>query len=820
MPPRTSRFLVTYTRAGALLTLALVLCCLYFPAIPASGASAHQEQSAANTTNYMPAHPDLLARLGHKAVAQRHAASAPAHLHESLRQDQLKSGSLKITGTGSCLLILFDWTDHPADQIGHPNSAYDDMIFSTGTLPTGSMNDFYLENSFGQFSIVGDVIGWNTGSNTYFSYAGPDSVQGFGTCREMLIDAIAQLDPFVDYAQYDSDGPDGIPDSGDDDGFVDALFFVHAGPGEEQSGDPKDIWSHASGFWPYQNTNDGVQIFRYSVEPEETVDEDLATVGVYCHEYGHVLGLPDLYDTDYSTMGIGEWGAMSGGSWGHRPGDLAGSCPTHFTAWCKKELGWVTPVTITSNTYGMQIPPAETSPIAYQVYPGGLSSGDEYFLCENRRNIGFDEALVRRQILLGLTMPEGLIIYHVDEAAPHNSNESRRLVDVVEASPWFNGPNDWYETLEGPRNYSLYHNLSQFNRGDNGDLWPGFTAFNSDSTEWLAPRDRNRFADDTIPPAEDNYCQSTGIAIENITLNGTFVEADFVVGAKKERPVELAKATLVWDFEADPDSWEFCRSIVHHDTYHGNGCPGSGGLWFGLDDPEYACPPGYGNGWNDVTWQQIGVGNMPGVTVTITHKYELEEWYDYGYLEVRCARVPGTDWHVLGSFTGEQSCITENFDIPTSVLNECYDPDLGFSVIDLRLRMTSDGAYSAEDGNYCGIGWWIDQISVDLVITDVDDPLPIPRLAAKLLPASPNPVNPSTLVRFHVPTDARQVSLGVYDQRGRLVRSLVNGLSESGWLEEVWDGRDDSGERMASGLYFARLEVDGLVQIQKMAMVK
>lgn len=767
----------------------------------------------------MPAHPDLLSRLGRQEVARLHARHNPARLEADLRELGIKSGTAKVSGTGTCMIIIWDFTDHPADQVNHPSSAYHDLIFSTGTYPTGSMNDFYLENSYGSYGIGGSVVGWTTASNSYWSYANPDSSQDAWTARAMITDAVAELDPSVDFSLYDNDGPDGIPDSGDDDGFVDAFFFVHAGPGQEQSGDPKDIWSHAWVFWDPLWTDDGVAIYRYSVEPEEQIDGDLVTVGVFAHEYGHVLGLPDLYDTDYSTNGIGEWGLMSGGSWTHRSGDDPGSSPSHLTAWCKKELDWITPTTITSTTTGVSIPPAETNAVAYRIFRDGVTTGDEYFLCENRRNIGFDEGLVRRQILLGLPMPEGLAIYHVDESNTSNSNEKHRLVDVVEASPWFNAPDDWYETLDGPRDYATYHNLSQFNRADNGDLWPGFTTYTGDSTDWVAPRDRDRFADDTVPPAEDYFCEATGIAIENITLVGDDVVADFVIGAAKAPPSGPAKDALTWDFEADSGNWEFCRSYVHHDTNHGSGCAGSGGLWFGVDDPEYVCPPGYGNGWNDFTWRQIGVATGPGAQVVIRHKYDMEPSYDYAYIEVRCAGNPGATWYTLATFTGTSSCVTESFNISTTILSECEVAG-GYAVLDLRLRFTSDGAWSAEDGDYCGIGWWVDEITIENAITGVDDDLPGLGLPALLQAARPNPFNPSTTIRFHVPAGAQHVSLDVFDQRGRHVRNLVAESAAAGWLEETWDGRDASGQQVASGVYFAKLNVDGVARLMKMALVK
>ena len=335
----------------------------------------------------MAADPALLFRLGTEAIARSAGPGLPeAELYrESL--DARKSGEdVRTTGTGSCLVVLVSWSDHPADATAHPDTAYQQMMFSVGVHPTGSMNDFYRENSHGLYQVQGQVSGWHTASVPYANIDPTDYVE----VRSMIAAVMTQLDPVIDYALYDNDGPDGVPHSADDDGLVDAFFFVHAGPGREQTGSDADIWSHAWSFSSPLATADGVALKRYSVEPEEMADGSQITMGVFAHEYGHVLGLPDLYDTDYSSSGIGEWGLMSGGSWGRRPGDPAGSSPSHMTAWCKSRLGWVTPVAVTGDLAGVTVPPAETSPTAYRVFRDGAATGDEYFLVENRQPLGFD----------------------------------------------------------------------------------------------------------------------------------------------------------------------------------------------------------------------------------------------------------------------------------------------------------------------------------------------------------------------------------------------------------------------------------------------
>lgn len=769
---------------------------------------------AAGGPDLMPAHPELLARVGKAGVARLAGERTPVEMYTEVRDARAKAGIAKISGSGTCLVILWQFTDHPADVAAHPASAYQSLLFSTGTWPTGSMNDYFREVSFGAYGVQGAPVGWTTAATTYASYTPYDPV----ATRTMIQNAIAQLDPTVNFALYDNDGPDGVPHSGDDDGYVDALFFVHAGPGQEETGNPNDIWSHAWSFPGGLATNDGVRIGRYSVEPEETGSGALVAIGVFCHEYGHVLGLPDLYDTDYSSSGVGEWCLMSGGSWNARPGGQAGSSPAHLLAWCKQQLGWVAPTPVTATTYGVTLPPAEANPVARRIFRGGVTTGDEYFLVENRRRLGFDGGLTRRQVAYGLPAPEGLLVLHVDESSPGNDSDKHRLVDVVEATPWFPATGVPFEQLDGVGGISTPLKLCNPNRGDNGDLWPGFAGASADSTDWLAPRSRDRFADDTVPAATDYYCEPTGIALANITAVAPDVQLDFEIGTAPAAKTAPTVTDLTWDFESGPEDWQFCNSYVHVDQTLAAGCTGAAGLWFGVDDPTFACPPGYGNGWNDFTWHTIVV--QAGAAVTLRHKYDLEPAYDYGWIEVRCAGDPAAAWHVVADFTGGSGgCLVQSFPIPSIAIAECADPETGYAKLDLRLRLTSDGGWSAEDGQYCGFGWWIDELTVGNAVTAIGD-TPDAALPAVLLPASPNPFNPLTTVRFHIPSGARDVRLAVYDSRGRFVRSLADGPLAPGWLERTWDGRNAAGQTMASGVYYARLTVDGVVQIRKLALVK
>src|SRR6185503_5392349 len=153
------------------------------------------------------------------------------------------------------LVILLQFPPDPAipgdpgmlaDTLAHPSSAYDTLLFSVGTRPGGSLRDYYREVSRGHFDIDGVVTRWYTAPHPYHFYT--DQQSGFGdvprNAQQMAKDAVALADPDYDFRLFDSDGPDQVPDSGDDDGFVDGIFVVHAGPGAEETASEDDIHSH------------------------------------------------------------------------------------------------------------------------------------------------------------------------------------------------------------------------------------------------------------------------------------------------------------------------------------------------------------------------------------------------------------------------------------------------------------------------------------------------------------------------------------------------------------------------------------------------
>lgn len=238
---------------------------------------------------------------------------------------------------------------------------YLDMMFGQGE----SFRDFYAKQSNGRFLAKGDVSDWVKvpyneaayGSNTQADAAGYwpfiqdtvtawyDAQKASGKTDAEIADYVKQFDK-VDRYDYDGDGVYNEPD-----GYIDHFQAIHAGEGEEAGGGAQGedaIWSHRWYAFPGTSTgpagnkaggtqigNTGIWVGDYTTEPEN------GGLGVFTHEFGHDLGLPDLYDTAGGDNGTGFWTLMSGGSWLNHGTDSIGTTPGYMGAWEKLQLGWL-----------------------------------------------------------------------------------------------------------------------------------------------------------------------------------------------------------------------------------------------------------------------------------------------------------------------------------------------------------------------------------------------------------------------------------------------------------------------------------------------
>jgi immune inhibitor A len=275
---------------------------------------------------------------------------------------------------------------------------YRDLMFSTAgitdrvrtdlTGPDGqpgfdisgyTMRNMYLEMSHGAYDITGDVVDWVTVPHSEAWYAMDTCEAGRASdvghpdnprdVTQMIVDAvniIAEEQPDFPWADYDVEDQGDLDGDGnvfEPDGVVDHFVVVHAGDGEEGGGGPEGVgavWSHSSVVDPatggYQIPGTDLKVFNYIIQPED------AGVGVFAHEYGHDLGLPDIYDTSGNGDSDPEfWDLMSTGS---HSGPIFQSIPAHMGAWEKFVLGWSDPkiFAVGSKGHSVQLGQAAQTP--------------------------------------------------------------------------------------------------------------------------------------------------------------------------------------------------------------------------------------------------------------------------------------------------------------------------------------------------------------------------------------------------------------------------------------------------------------------------
>lgn len=353
---------------------------------------------------------------GFKVAAQHlmHPAPGAAAKLPEVRDTPTYGTRAQTTGTVKVVVLLVEFSD--VSRAPSRTVAFFDGMMNDATAGTRSFHNYYLEASYGQLTVEATVVStWFRSART-MSYYGGDSPSGVddatGPIYRLVAETVALADSTVDFSQFDTDA----------DGVVDHVLVIHAGGAQEESGQNRDIWSHrwavvdASPTIPGDQrlVADGVQIYGYTMVSEDS------PVGVAVHEFGHDLGLPDLYDTDGSSEGAGDWDLMAGGSWNGVP---PGSVPAHLSSWSKIRLGWLTPTEVTAPILSASIPALSAAPSAYRLPVTSSPGGNEYFLVENRQPIGFDAGLPG----------SGLLIWHVDDSVASNDDDRHRMLDLEEA---------------------------------------------------------------------------------------------------------------------------------------------------------------------------------------------------------------------------------------------------------------------------------------------------------------------------------------------------------------------------------------------------
>ena len=380
------------------------------------------------------------------------------------------------TGKHQFLVMLIEFSDIRF-TVENPQNQFHRLLNEVGYSDngaTGSSYDYYYGNSKGVFDPSFDVIGPITLEKTQ-SYYGDDGT-GDDRAYEALADAckIADAQNLVDFSVYDQDK----------NGTVDNIFFFFAGSNEAEGGGVYTIWPHQWQLFEYLVgviKLDGVSLnTSYACTSEYNGRGQMAGIGTFTHEFGHVIGLPDFYDADYDKSGgkspaLGSLSLMDQGSYNNE-----GRTPPYLSSYEKYMLGW-SEMEEWTESGNKTLPPVQDSDKTYWT---PTETEGEFFVYEFRDGNGYDAYLT------GTGRASGIAIYHVDRSS-------------VYANRWENNTINNYPNHEC---YDLIEACGFASANVNDNLFPGTsnkTVFNSSST----------------PRAEDWNGNATGYNLSNISNN-------------------------------------------------------------------------------------------------------------------------------------------------------------------------------------------------------------------------------------------------------------------------------------------------------------
>jgi M6 family metalloprotease-like protein len=444
------------------------------------------------------------------------------------RHNLMQSGALRalnasgpsasrITGTFNVPVVLISYSNVAA---AFSTASYQGVLFNPAPVAAYSVKTYYEQISRHAITLNGTVFNPVVTANvdTYYE-DGCDGIgltpsgngvaclhPGFnGTSArfgELLTEVLGKLDDgSVNWGQFDNDGPDELPNSGDDDGFVDFISFIQ--PEVDGACGTSNIWAHrftiggvagasytTTTAWA-GHAGQFIKVKDYTIQSGQggngaCTGGQIMAIGTIAHETGHAFGLPDLYDTSGNTEGIGEFGIMGSGNY-----SLAYS-PAAYDAWSLSELGWVNLDTLKTSAV-ITLNPVQTSDTVLYV---PIPATDEYLLLENRDSLLSDTAQMNAAFGTRKKSP-GLLIWHIDQGqvtagGPSNSVNVGSVQGVA---------------LEQADGLNELRSVGG-DRGDAGDTYPGTTT-------------NRRYTFMTNPGARDNQGAYDGFGIDSITRNAS-----------------------------------------------------------------------------------------------------------------------------------------------------------------------------------------------------------------------------------------------------------------------------------------------------------
>lgn len=412
------------------------------------------------------------------------------------------------TGDQKGLVILVQYQDVKF-TLSDPFDYFNRMLNENGFSDhggTGCAAEYFRESSSGIFRPEFDVFGPVTLSKSMSYYGGNDYSGNDLNPEQMAIEACQQLDGTIDFSEYDRDG----------DGYIDNVFIFYAGRGEASGGSSSTVWPHSWNVSSATSTPyifDGVRLDRYACSNEwEGSRPD--GVGTFIHEFSHVMGLPDLYATSYtSAFTPGAWSVLDYGPYNNN-----GCTPPLYSVYERYSLGWIEPKVLNQPATITLRDISKNEACIVKT-----NDDNEFFLFENRQQTGWDKYIPGH----------GMLVWHVDfDQYVWNSNKvnntaSHQYVDLEEA--------------DGIQSESTRA----------GDSFPGTAGVTS-------------FTDDTRPSMKTWNGTGLNLPITEITETSGIIRFKVAGGVVLPEPVTAMEATDITggSFTARWEASEEARSYV------------------------------------------------------------------------------------------------------------------------------------------------------------------------------------------------------------------------------------------------------------------
>ena len=406
-----------------LFTLAFAFVCLHISAVPAAPYPLDMIQPDGSTITvylhgdehysyYTAVDGTPLRRMESGFFQKDSSVLVPAaEIRERFRKAQQThlSTTFPLTGSPRSLVVLMSFTDMPFAQT---KADFSDLLNESGYSyngATGSARDYFIASSDSLFSPIFDVYGPFEADHDMAYYGAEEGGYHDKQPYMLIVEACQKAAAAgVNMQDYDTDG----------NGVLDNVFVFYAGNNQAEGGSENTIWPHRSDLTSMDITVGGVRLASYACTSEyRGTGTTRAPIGTFCHEFGHVLGLPDFYDTTYDHYTIGNWDIMCSGSYNNQ-----GRTPPTYASHERFYLDWLKPVQLTNpGEYFLQ--PLTESNSAYLIAAtphnlvGDNPSPKEYFLLEYRAHTGWDSPS-------GSLPGTGMLVWHIDYSEASWSNNT------------------------------------------------------------------------------------------------------------------------------------------------------------------------------------------------------------------------------------------------------------------------------------------------------------------------------------------------------------------------------------------------------------